>query len=32
MGCYDGVNGTLLDVFVTDTRRQVLAAWERDAS
>jgi hypothetical protein len=25
------VNGTLLEVFVTDTRQQVLAACERDA-
>jgi hypothetical protein len=31
-GCCDGVNGTLLDVFVTDTRQQALAACERDAS
>jgi hypothetical protein len=30
-GCCDGVNGTLLEVFVTDTRQQVLAAYERDA-
>jgi hypothetical protein len=29
-GCCDGVNGTLLEVFVTDTRPQVLAACERD--
>jgi hypothetical protein len=29
-GCCDGINGTLLEVFVTDTRRQVLAAYERD--
>jgi hypothetical protein len=27
-GCCDGVNGTLLEVFVTDTRQQVLAAYE----
>ena len=31
-GCCDGVNGILLDVFVTDTRQQALAAYERDAS
>jgi hypothetical protein len=31
-GCCDGVNGTLLEVFVTDTRQQVLAAYERNAS
>ena len=30
-GCCDGVNGTLLEVFVTDTRQQALAACERDA-
>jgi hypothetical protein len=30
-GCCDGVNGTLLEVFVTDTRQQVLAACERAA-
>jgi hypothetical protein len=30
-GCCDGVNGILLEVFVTDTRQQVLAAYERDA-
>jgi hypothetical protein len=30
-GCCDGVNGVLLDVFVTDTRQQALAAYERDA-
>jgi hypothetical protein len=29
-GCCDGVNGTFLEVFVTDTRQQVLAAIERD--
>ena len=29
-GCCDGVNGTLLEVFVTDTRQQALAACERD--
>jgi hypothetical protein len=28
----DGVNGTLLEVFVTDTRQQVLAAYERNVS
>jgi hypothetical protein len=27
-GYCDGVNGTLLEVFVTDTRQQVLAAYE----
>jgi hypothetical protein len=31
-GCCDGVNGALLDVFVTDTRQQVLAAYERGTS
>jgi hypothetical protein len=31
-GCCDGVNGTLLEVFVTDTRQRALAAWERDTS
>jgi hypothetical protein len=30
-GCCNGVNGTLLEVFVTDTRQQLLAACERDA-
>jgi hypothetical protein len=30
-GCCDGVTGTLLEVFVTDTRQQALAAYERDA-
>ena len=30
-GYCDGVNGTLLEVFVTDTRQQALAACERDA-
>jgi hypothetical protein len=30
-GCCDGVNGTLLEVFVTDARQQALAAYERDA-
>jgi hypothetical protein len=29
-GYCDGVNGTLLEVFVTDTRQQALAACERD--
>jgi hypothetical protein len=29
-GYCDGVNGALLDVFVTDTRQQALAACERD--
>jgi hypothetical protein len=31
-GCCDGVNGTLLEVFVTDTRQQALAAYEKDVS
>jgi hypothetical protein len=30
--CCEGLNGTLLEVFVTDTRQQVLAAYERDTS
>jgi hypothetical protein len=30
-GCCDGVNGTLLEVFVTDVRQQALAAYERDS-
>jgi hypothetical protein len=30
-GCCDGVNGTLLEVFVTDTRQRALAACERDS-
>jgi hypothetical protein len=30
-GCCDGVNGTLLEVFVTDTRQQALAAYEGEA-
>ena len=30
-GYCDGVNGMLLEGFVTDTRQQVLAAYERDA-
>jgi hypothetical protein len=30
-GCCDGLNGTLLEVFITDIRQQVLAACERDA-
>jgi hypothetical protein len=30
-GCCDGVNGVILEVFVTDTRQQALAAYERDA-
>jgi hypothetical protein len=30
-GCCDGVNGELLEVFVTDTRQQALAACEQDA-
>jgi hypothetical protein len=29
-GYCEGVNGTLLEVFVTDTRQQVLAVYERD--
>jgi hypothetical protein len=29
-GYCDSVNGTLLEVFVTDTRQQALAAYERD--
>ena len=29
-GCCEGVNSTLLEVFVTDTRQQVLDACERD--
>jgi hypothetical protein len=29
-GYCDGVNGTILEVFVTDTRQQALAACERD--
>jgi hypothetical protein len=31
-GCCDGLNGTILEVFVTDTRQQALAACERDVS
>jgi hypothetical protein len=31
-GCCDGVTGILLEVFVTDTRQQALAACERDIS
>jgi hypothetical protein len=31
-GCGDGVNGILLEVFVTDTRQQVLVAYEKDDS
>ena len=31
-GCCDGINGILLEVFVTDTRQQALAACERDVS
>ena len=30
-GCCEGVNGTLLEVFVTDTRQRALAACERDS-
>jgi hypothetical protein len=29
-GCCEGLNGTLLEVFVTDTRQQALAACEKD--
>ena len=29
-GYCDGVNGALLEVFVTDTRQRALTAWERD--
>jgi hypothetical protein len=29
-GCCDGLNATILEVFVTDTRQQALAAYERD--
>jgi len=29
-GCCDGVNGAILEVFVTDSRQQALAACERD--
>jgi hypothetical protein len=29
-GCYEGLNRTLLEVFVTDTRQQVLAAYEKN--
>jgi hypothetical protein len=31
-GCCDGMNGAILEVFVTDTREQVLAAYERNDS
>jgi hypothetical protein len=31
-GCCDGVNGILLEVFVTDTRQQALVAYERDVT
>jgi hypothetical protein len=31
-GYCEGLNGTLLEVFVTDARRQALAAYERDTS
>ena len=31
-GYCDGVNGVLLEVFVTDTRQQALAAYERNVS
>jgi hypothetical protein len=31
-GCRDGVNGMLLEVFVTDTRQRALAAYERNTS
>jgi hypothetical protein len=27
--CCDGVHGAILEVFITDTRQQVLAAYER---
>jgi hypothetical protein len=30
-GCCEGLNRAILEVFVTDTRQQVLAACERDA-
>jgi hypothetical protein len=30
-GCCEGVHAMILEVFVTDTRQQVLAACERDA-
>jgi hypothetical protein len=30
--CCDGINGTLLEVFVTDTRQRALAACERDTN
>jgi hypothetical protein len=31
-GCCEGLNGTLLEVFVTDTRQQALVACETDTS
>jgi hypothetical protein len=31
-GYCDGMNGVIVDVFVTDTRRQALMAYEREAS
>jgi hypothetical protein len=31
-GCCEGLNGTLLEVFVTDMRQRALAAYERHAS
>lgn len=31
-GCCEGLNGMILEVFVSDTRQQALAAYERDAS
>ena len=31
-GCCEGLNGTLVEVFVTDMRQQVLAACEKDVS
>jgi hypothetical protein len=30
-GCCDALNGAILEIFVTDTRQQVLAACERNA-
>jgi hypothetical protein len=30
-GCCEGLNGVILEVFVTDTRQRALAAYERDA-
>jgi hypothetical protein len=31
-GCCEGLNKMILEVFVTDTRQQALAACERDGS